>query len=66
VYYVVAQAVQERNFGAATSFFVDVLDTFQSAGNVSDVIVLGGCVELIMSRVPFRYSRSIVPPTLKV
>ena len=66
MYYVIAQAVQERKFGVAASFFVDAMDILKSPANISDIIVFSGCVEMMISRIPFKHITSIIRPAMEV
>lgn len=66
IYYVIAQAIQERKFGVATSFFVDAMEILKTPANISDIVVFSGCVEMMISRIPFKYITKIIMPTMEV
>ena len=66
IYYVVAQAIQERRFGVAASFFVDALTILKTPANISDIVVFSGCVEMMISRIPLKHIKDIIKPAMEV
>lgn len=66
IYYIISQAIHERKYRVATSFFADSIHVFKTPQNISDIIVFSGCVEMMFARIPLKYLTSTILPVIEV